>query len=80
MCAYQGVRHVSFSGKNCICNISNEWPLGKIYIGVHATCNDSVKIRKNSAQKMKFSIRIYSVNVIKSTENCGFGQIYGRNP
>ena len=21
MCAYQGVRHVSFSGKNCICNI-----------------------------------------------------------
>ena len=23
---------------------------------------------------MKFSIRIYSVNVTKSTENCGFGQ------
>ena len=45
-------------------------PWEKIYIGVHATCNDSVKIRNNTAQKMKFSIRIYSVNVTKSTENC----------
>ena len=32
------------------------------------------KSGKNPAQKMKFSIRIYSVNVTKSTENCGFGQ------
>ena len=38
------------------------------------------KSGKNPAQKMKFSIRIYSVSVTKSTENCGFGKIYGRNP
>ena len=30
----------------------------------------------NTSQKMKFPLRISSVNVIKSAENCGFGHIY----
>ena len=29
-----------------------------------------------NAQKMEFSLRIYSVNVTKSAGNCGFSQIY----
>ena len=33
-----------------------------------------------TAQKMKFSVKISSVNVIKFAENCGFGNIYWRNP
>ena len=35
---------------------------------------------RNTAQKMKFSIKISSVNVIKSAGNCGFGHSYWRNP
>ena len=34
----------------------------------------------DTAQKMKFPLRISSVNVTKSTGNCGFGHIYWRNP
>ena len=37
-------------------------------------------INQNTAQKMKFSLRISPVNVTKSTGNCGFGHIYWRNP
>ena len=33
-----------------------------------------------TAQKMKFSIRISSVNVTKSAGICGFGRIYWRKP
>ena len=33
-----------------------------------------------TAQKMKFSIKIFPVNVTKSTGNCRFGHIYWRNP
>ena len=33
-----------------------------------------------TAEKMKFSIRISSVNVTKSAVSCGFGYIYWRNP
>ena len=33
-----------------------------------------------TAQKMKFSIRFSSVNVIQSAGNCRFGHIYWRNP
>ena len=29
-----------------------------------------------TAQKMKFPLRISSVNVTESAENCGFGHIY----
>ena len=29
-----------------------------------------------TSQKMKFSIKISSVNVTKSVENCGFGHVY----
>ena len=32
------------------------------------------------AQKMKFPLRISSVNVTKSWVSCGFGHIYWRNP
>ena len=31
-------------------------------------------------KKWSFSIKISSVNVTKSAENCGFGHIYWRNP
>ena len=31
-------------------------------------------------KKRSFPLRIYSVNVTKSAENCGFGHIYRRNP
>ena len=31
-------------------------------------------------KKWSFPITISSVNLIKSAENCGFGQIYWRNP
>ena len=34
----------------------------------------------NTAQKMKFSNKVSSVNVTKSAGNCGFGHIYWRNP
>ena len=34
------------------------------------------KCSNNTAQKMKFSLRISSVNVTKSAGNCRFGQIY----
>ena len=37
-------------------------------------------IRKNTARKIKFSLRISSVNVTKAAWNCGFGHIYCRNP
>ena len=37
-------------------------------------------IRNYTAQKIKFSVRIYSVNVTKAAGNCGFGHIYWRNP
>ena len=30
----------------------------------------------NTAQKMKFSIRVSSVNVTKSADSCGFGHTY----
>ena len=33
-----------------------------------------------TAQKWSFRLRISSVNVTKSTGNCGFGQIYWKNP
>ena len=33
-----------------------------------------------TAQKIKFSIKVSSVNVIKSVVSCGFGHIYWRNP
>ena len=33
-----------------------------------------------TAQKMKFPLRISSVHVTKSAENCGFSHIYRRNP
>ena len=33
-----------------------------------------------TAQKMKFSIGDFSVNVIKLAVSCGFGHIYWRNP
>ena len=40
-----------------------------------------VKFRSmHVAQKMKFSIEGFSVNVTKSAGNCGFDQIYWRNP
>ena len=38
------------------------------------------KIFFDTAQKMTFALRISSVNVTKSAENCGFGHIYWRNP
>ena len=45
---------------------------------------ESYAIEKNmigtTAQKMKFSIKIYLVNVTKSEGNCGFGHIYWSNP
>ena len=31
-------------------------------------------------KKWSFPLRISSVNVAKSAENCGFGHIYWRNP
>ena len=31
---------------------------------------------EETAQKMMFSIRIFSVNVTKSAVSCGFGHIY----
>ena len=34
----------------------------------------------NTVQKRSFSLRISSVNVIKSSVSCGFGHIYRRNP
>ena len=37
-------------------------------------------IRKNTARKIKFSLRIFSVNVTKAAWNCGFGHICCRNP
>ena len=33
-----------------------------------------------TTKKMKYSIKYFSVNVIKSAENCIFGRIYRRNP
>ena len=33
-----------------------------------------------TAQKMKFSIKVSSVNVAKCAFSCGFGHIYWRNP
>ena len=33
-------------------------------------------IAKVTAQKMKFPLKISSVNVIKSAVSCGFGHIY----
>ena len=38
--------------------------------------NTYIKLHK----KWSFSLRISSVNVTKSTVNCGFGHIYWRNP
>ena len=35
-----------------------------------------IRVAGFTAQKMKFSLRIYSINVTKSSENCGFGHIY----
>ena len=32
-----------------------------------------------TGQKMKFSTKVSSVNVTKSTASCGFGNIYRRN-
>ena len=40
----------------------------------------SYSIAINTAQKMKLLIRISSVNVTKSAGNCGFSQIYWKNP
>ena len=34
----------------------------------------------NTAQKMKFSIRVSSVNATKSADSCGFGHTYWKNP
>ena len=39
-----------------------------------------VIISLNTAQKMKFSLSISSVNVTKSAVSCGFSHIYWRNP
>ena len=36
----------------------------------------SFKDINNTAQKMRFPLRISSVNGIKSAGNCGFGHIY----
>ena len=36
-------------------------------------------ITKNTARKIKCSLRISSVNVTKSAWNCGFGHVYCRN-
>ena len=38
------------------------------------------KCSTNTEQKMKFPLRISTVNVTKSAENCGLGHIYWRNP
>ena len=37
-------------------------------------------IQYNTAQKMRFSIKISSVNLTKSAVSCGFGHMYLRNP
>ena len=34
----------------------------------------------DTAKKLSFSLRVFSVNVIKSAEKCRFGQIYRGNP
>ena len=36
--------------------------------------------KNNTAQKMKFPLRISHVNVTKFAANCGFGHIYWRDP
>ena len=41
---------------------------------------DKVLDLYNTGQKWSFPLKISSVNVTKSAENCGFGHIYWRNP
>ena len=37
---------------------------------------EDIVVRVLTAQKLKFQLRISSVNVTKSAEKCGFGHIY----
>ena len=39
-------------------------------------CFAVVSIFSDTTEKMKFSIKDFSVNVTESAGNCGFGQIY----
>ena len=41
---------------------------------------DPVKDRRTLYKKGSFQLRVSSVNVAKSTGNCGFGHIYWKNP
>ena len=38
--------------------------------------HSNVISKENTAQKIKFPLRVSSVNVTKSTVSCGFGHIY----
>ena len=55
----------------------NKWQLIKLYEIIQGP----LKILSgDTAQKMNFLLRISSVNVTKSAGNCGFINIYWRNP
>ena len=52
--------------------------LKKNKLTISAGCHSLIFSRRqpNTGQKIKISIRISSVNVIKFVANCGFGHIY----
>ena len=56
-----------------ICNVIARTPFKSLIWGFFHSLHHCTK-------KWSFPLRIYLVNVIKSSGNCGFGHIYWRNP
>ena len=74
--------HVCYRKKTGIVTAIN-----KSDFGLECECAAKSDFKNNThnfsiitAQKWSFPLRIYSVNVTKSTDSCGFGHIYWRNP
>ena len=65
-------------------NRIRNWPAGiSTLTQSYVICNQYEsfqKFRGITAQKVKFPLGISPVNATKSEGNCGFGQIYLRNP
>ena len=66
--------HTLFKGFGENWSINTMW-YNQFFPGQYIPC-----IWTDTAQKRNFLVRIFSVNVTKSTGNYGFGYIYWRNP